>query len=119
MILKYGTTEQEFKGISILVHDITDRQNGRMLNGNGYSHLRAVWREWDIVISANETINSAKNTFLRTFWKTPEAKYFKELSGDDFIEVMIAGGEPPIELIEGNKYLPEYKLRLIEKAGAV
>lgn len=119
MILKYGETEQEFKGIAQKVHDITDRQNGRMLNGNGYSHLRAVWREWDIVISANETINSTKNTFLRNFWKTPESKYFKVNSGDDFIEVIINGGEPPIEDIEGNKYLPEYKLRLIEKAGAV
>ena len=119
MILKYGTTEQEFKGIVEKKYDVTDRQNARMLNGNAYSHLKAVWREWDVVISANETINSTKNTFLRNFWKSPENKYFKESSGGDFIEVIIAGGEPPIEDIAGNKYLPEYKLRLIEKAGAV
>lgn len=116
--LKYGTTEMEFKPLVCDEVPVTLRKNGRLLNGNAYSHLQARWREWDLVISADELFDTSKANFLRAFWSSKQAKYLK-IGGGSFIETVIDGGSAPIEKIEGSKFLPEYKLRLIEVEGGV
>lgn len=117
--LKYGTEEMTFVALVCDVEYPTNRKNGRLLNnGIGYSHLLAAWREWDVVISADELADPDKEDFVIAFWRSGLPRYFKEGSGE-FIEVMTEGGTPAREKIEGSKYLPEYKLRLAEKNGAV
>lgn len=116
--LKYGTTEREFKPLLCDDVDVTMRKSGRLLNGNAYSHLQSRWREWDVVISADELTVSSAHSFVRNFWKSKESKYLK-IGDADFIEVVIDGGSAPKELIEGSVFLPEYKFRLIEVSGGV
>lgn len=116
--LKYGSTSLELNSIICDDNDVTERKTGRMLNGVAYSHLNAAWREWEIVISADELCDSTKLAFIRAFWKSGANKQLKIGSGS-WIDVVIEGGAAPKENIEGNKYLPEYKLRLIERNGGV
>lgn len=116
--LKYGSTQMEFKPIVCDDVNVTNRKTGRLLNGVAYSHLTASWREWDIVISADELYVLSKVEFIRAFWKAKQKRELKIGTGA-WIEVITDGGSEPVENIEGSKFLPEYKLRLIEVQGGV
>lgn len=116
--LKYGTTQEQFNELFIESIPVTDRVAGRMLNGMAFSHLKSKWSEHTVIISADELCNTSKHNFLKEFWSSKEQLQLK-IENAEFVQVLIESGAAPVENIEGNVHLPEYKIKLIEVDGRI
>lgn len=101
---------------------LTEREVIRTGRGKEISHLKTKKGYFDLVISADELSDNDKYQFMNNFYiadnhwisvatTNPVANpVWKEV-------VLLNSGEIPYENIEGNRFLREIKLKLIDKDG--
>ncbi len=125
-VLTWGT-EQAFNEISFKQLTNTERIKGRDLRQEEYSNLLSSRIIYELVITADELAATAKYTWLRTFFKAHAWKFsltpVSTVTPTPLLwsavgtSVVIEDGDMPVEFLEGCKYLPEVKLKLIQKAA--
>jgi hypothetical protein len=111
------TTQMLFMGaiVSYPYTNITV-DKGQCLNGENYSHILSISKDYEVTISANELDGSALS-FLDSFYSSNNK--FISFSDDgttfgDYIEVITDGGRLPITYTNSNKYLPEIVFKFMK-----
>lgn len=118
------TTAMRFNELSLVERQSVVRSFGQTLRGNTYDHRLSNRRKWVLVISADETYgqNNSAKTFLDNYWIADKREFANDASLTEpvsgWVAVAIEGGDAPIELVENNRYMPEYTLEMIEKEAA-
>ena len=121
--LKYGTwssgtlTWSTSQAFNTLVYDdniTTDAIEGRDLYQIDFVNITSTRMIFDLIISADELIDSDKLLFIQNFHKAHAWK----LSTDNWtseVEVMKPKGDLPVTYIEDCKYLKEVIYKLTQK----
>lgn len=106
----YGTgSKLELGTLKYTDNIISSVNGGSLLNGRQFEHILNNYTIYNIVITADELMDSTKLGFIKSFWKSNN-KYL--VVSSKYIFVVSGGGELPKEFIEENKYLPEVTLKL-------
>ncbi|MCO5250128.1 MAG: hypothetical protein M9949_01755 [Candidatus Kapabacteria bacterium] len=90
----------------------TETVSGKTKRGRNFEHVISTDEIYDIVITADELMTSAKRSFVTNFWKSSHKYLLTDTATGTYINVVSGGGVLPIELINESKYLQELKLNL-------
>lgn len=105
--LKYGTEDpQAFKELDYRSRPNRSAINGETLRGNLFDHTLFKRRIWSITISANAIDTQAKLDFLESFFTTDLQRQLS-FNGTDYVDVMLAPGEMPLEYVQNIRLLPK------------
>ena len=92
----------------------TKHISGRDLREVEYRHLLSKRNIYELIISADELIDSTKFAFIVAFHKADTWK-FSEDNWTSEKEVVIDDGDLPVEFIENCKYLPQITYKFTQK----
>ena len=111
--------QKSFFTISLLppyINTVTD--TGRALNGRLYSNLLYRFKEYEIIISADELADTTNREFMESFFGAnyKYISFYESNAWGDYIEVSNDAGRIPLEYLDGIEYLPEIKIKLIAVA---
>lgn len=110
-----ATEQLKFYTLSFVppyVNTVVD--TGRTLNGKGYSNTLYKYKEYELIISADELSDTNNQAFINSFYSA-NYKYISIYNGttwSSYIEVMTDGGKIPLEYLDGLEYFPELKIKL-------
>lgn len=101
---------------------VANRRSGPTLRGRIYDKKIDARYDYFVTISADQTWGSSNTirTFLESFFIADERALNLQVASSptpttDWIDVKVEGGDMPVELLEGHRYLPEYTFRLTSK----
>jgi hypothetical protein len=121
-----STNQKLFRAVDYKSNENSERQAGRLLTGRAYSHLKYSFNTYNIVISADEFIDSVllgtyKYEFLKAFWKAPfiyiafmpaDGNYWKDTDVPNYIRLTQPTGPFPISFLDDLEELKEVVFQL-------
>ncbi len=109
---------QEFNSLRCMALPSVERASGQTLRRFGYSRRFASRTVYDVAISADELVATAKYTFLKDMWATASRIWIATEKVADvwqYVEVVFAGdGNLPATFIGGSARFPEVAFELQE-----
>lgn len=117
------SSEQAINPLQMYEYENPDYDSGRDLHHTEYRSLLSKRKVWDFIVSADELYDDTKFTFMKNFYNAIVKRFSLETDiakrwtvNDTTIKTVVtAGGKIPLEFLNGNKYLREITLELMQK----